>query len=369
MLQTVYAQEPTSRADIARLTGLTRPTVSELVTILMAESLVEELGPGPAIRGGKPPTLLALRNTSHHIVAVDLSRRPFAGAITDLRGNIVLRLDSQELFEVDNPALSSVERLVGDLVAATDGPVLGIGIGTPGVVSPSGEIITASNLGLENVNMAELLADIHGLPVQVSNDADAAALAEFSRGAGSSTTNLVVVTVGEGIGAGIILNGRLYAGDGFAAGELGHISAVDRGGAQCRCGKRGCLETVTAIRGILRNANIPTEALNTNLSSVRAAELLAAAAGSSAVRTAGRSLGAVLATLVSILDVHRIVIAGSVVAVGEGLLEAVKREVGRRVLSPIAPTIEVTYSTLGSDTVLIGSAARVLSAQLGVVWQ
>lgn len=369
MLQTIFREEPTSRADIARLTGLTRPTVSELVSLLEAEGLIEEVGQGPATRGGKPPTLLALRSTSRQIVTVDASSRPFEGAITDLRGRIIQRTSATELHPEGDAALDSVQRLVDALMAVADGPVLGIGIGTPGVISEAGEVITASNLGWESLDLAGILERRFDIPVQVTNDADAAALAEFSRVRASSGAGLIVVTVGEGIGAGIILDGRPHTGDGFAAGELGHIISVRRGGAPCRCGKRGCLETVTGEYGILRNAGMPASVLDEDLTSHRARQLLAEAAGSPATKQAGTSLGSVLATLVSILDVHRIVIAGDVTAAGDSLLDAVRTEIERRVLSPIAPTIDISFSTLGADIVLLGAAAQVLSSELGVVWR
>ena len=364
VLQCVYQEGVTSRARISRMTGLTRATVSELVGHLAQADLVEDVGPGTS-SGGKPPTLIELNANGRDIAAIDLSRRPFRGALVDLAGRIHHR--------VIGPAESTGEvaevfDLIASLTEAAKAPLLGVGIGTPGIVDSDGVVVEAANLEWHGLPLRARLNERFDLPVTVANDAHVAALAEFSAHPGP---NLVVVKIGVGIGAGIVVNGTMYLGDRPAAGEIGHIRVVE-GGAQCSCGNSGCLETVASVPRIVERAAASAEIVLPAGVHLQVPEELRDARGDLAiresVRAAGKSLGAVLAHLVAILDIHRIVIAFELEGWEAELLDAVRNEVATRVLPDLVTVMELHSSTSGPDLVLTGAAALVLREELGVMW-
>lgn len=368
-LQCVYREDFTSRAHIARLTGLTRATVSELVSQLMEAGIVKEVGPG-ASSGGKPPTLIELNARGREIVALDLSRQPFRGALVDLAGKIRRRATAGNGRVKGQDGVREASRLVGTLLEAATSPILGIGIGTPGIVDVEGSVVEAVNLQWHGVPLQQELAARFDLPVRVANDAHVAALAEFDSRHG---TNLVVVKIGVGIGGGIVVNGRLYSGDRPAAGEVGHIRVAENG-ILCTCGNSGCLETVASVPSILRRAAaIAGIEADPDGSPPADLEELVGALGEDAMRQAvtdaGRSLGSVLAHIVAILDIHRIVVALELPGWEDDLLEVLRAEVAARVLPDLSSVVELSSTTRGPDLVIAGAAALVLRDQLGVVWR
>src|SRR5437868_5708235 len=200
VLGTIYAAGRISRAEVARRTGLTRTTVSDVVNGLLRERLVLEIGRGPST-GGKAPILLAVASDARHLIGLDLGDKVFRGAIVDLRGSIVRSIDVAVDDRDGDKALDGVFGLVDQLLAAADRPLLGIGIGTAGLIdTPRGTVLEAVNLDWRNVPLGPRLAERTGLPVYVVNDSQATALAEHVFG-GARTPNLIVVKVGHGIGA------------------------------------------------------------------------------------------------------------------------------------------------------------------------
>lgn len=371
VLKTLYDQQQLSRADLSRRTRLTRPTVSSLVSDLMADDLVLEVGTAPS-GGGKPPTLLAINYDGHHLLALDLGSTVLRGALVNLRGDILVRrerpLTIAATTTTGDAALHLVYDLVDDLLAAATAPLLGIAVGTPGLIDPQdGVVRQAVNLGWENLPLRALLAARTDLPVYVANDSQAAALGEFTFGSGGSDSqNMIVVKVGQGIGAGIVLNGQPFYGDGFAAGEIGHV-VVAENGTLCRCGNTGCLETIASTRVILGNA-----ALLLKQDAVAWAEIgTALAAGNTAVSDmitrVGKYLGVAIANLIAAYNIHHIVFAGRIDQFGDTLLAAARAEAARRALPTMVADTDIRFSQLGADSVLLGSAAMVLKHELGVV--
>ena len=378
VLKTIYDQRQISRAGAARATHLTRPTVSSIVADLIDEGLVEEIGQEPS-EGGKPATLLSVVDDSRHVIGIDLADSQFRGSVINLRGQVRHRLSLPVHNQDGEAALALVYELIDALVAATDAPLLGIGIGTPGLMDArQGVVRQAVNLDWRDLPLRDLLAERYNLPVYIANDCQVAALAEHTFGASREALNLVVVKVGRGIGAGIVLNGQLYYGDGSGAGEIGHVAVVE-GGELCRCGHLGCLETVASSRAIIKRAQqiAKSDPLSTLHRFVAAPEaittdvvLRAFEAGDQAmywiVAEAGRYLGVAVANLVGAVNVHCIVIAGSVSRFGEALLEAIRQEVCRRALPALAEETCIETSSLGPDIVILGAAALLLTEELGL---
>lgn len=364
ILKTIYDQNMISRADIARTTHLTRATVSTIVADLIDENLVTEAGLGPSI-GGKPPRLLTLADDARQLLCLDLSTSCFRGALTNLRGEIDLRMEMMVDGRGGDDALQLVFELVDNLLARAQAPVLGIGIGTPGLVnSERGIIKQAVNLGWQNVPLRELLETRTGCTVHIANDSHVAAMAVYSFDP-QPINNLVLIKAGRGIGAGIVLNGSIYFGDDFSAGEIGHISVVAEG-PLCRCGNRGCLETVASIQSILQQYAELTGSVNPSWESVLAALDAEDETAVNLVNQAGFYLGTTVAHLIGILNIRQIVIAGSIMQAGDAFLTGVQTAVAERVMSTMAEAADIRYTTL-DNIVLLGAAALILKHRLGVL--
>ena len=202
VLQTLYRAGQQSRADISRGTGLTRVTISDLVAELMAEGLVVETGQREAARPGKPATMLDLNRSAFQIIGVDLSGYAvFRGAVLDLDGQLLERAELPLEGRNGADAVETVIALVDTLLGAATLPILGIGVGSPGVVDLAGVVLTAPNLGWTAVPLQQILGERFDVPVLVANDANAAALAEHSFG--DADSDMMLIKVGHGVGAGL----------------------------------------------------------------------------------------------------------------------------------------------------------------------
>jgi len=377
-LSLIYSQGAISRADLARQTGLTRSTISEIVAELIEEGLVAEVGRAQS-SGGKPPILIDINPDARHIIGIDLASGEFRGAIINLRGEIKERISIPIEDQSGDVALELVYDLIDGLLDLTAVPILGIGIGTPGLMDVErGVVITAVNLDWQDLALADLLQTRYNLPVIIANDSQVSALAEYSFGEHEDVSNLVLVKVGRGVGAGIVQNKELYHGDGFGAGEIGHVS-IDVGGERCSCGNYGCLETRISSRRIRKMAIDIAHSQNGSLLAARLKahntitleDIMEAyqegdhqVAG--IVQSVGKDLAQALSFLVGILNIQAIVIAGSVSNFGEGLVQAINGHLPQSVLTSLAQDTTVTVSSLGEDIVMLGAAALILQSQLGI---
>jgi predicted NBD/HSP70 family sugar kinase len=384
VLRALYDHGPVSRAEVARRTGLTRTTVSDLVNDLLADGLAEEIGRGPST-GGKSPILVRLGDDARVVIALDVGERVFEAAIVNLRG-VVRRRVSRVVDGLDgDAALAVVHELIDELRDGPNGTLLGIGVGTPGLVdTTTGTIRWAVNLDWQDLPLAAILRERYGVAVVVANDSRAAALAVHLFDGESRPNNLVAVKVGRGIGAGVVIGGQLFHGDSFGAGEIGHI-VVDPAGERCHCGRLGCLETVAAAPAILRRA---TEAARSDPSSGIGRRLKASGTRRAIeltdlrdaldegdpealriVEAAGRALGAVLAALTGVLDIHRIVLLGSVSDLGEPWLRAVRGEALSRSLGPVGRATDIDLVRPSVNEVVLGASALLITNELGLVVQ
>ena len=347
VLQTVYRVGQQSRADIARETGLTRVTVSDLVAELIAEGLVIETGQREDARPGKPATLLELDRTAFQIIGIDLSEYAiFRGAVLDLDGHIVHRAEVPLGRAAGADATALVIRLAESLVAQATLPILGLGVGSPGVVDLAGVVLSAPNLGWLGEDLQGILSTRFGLPVVVANDANAAALAEHSFG--DADSDMMLVKVGHGVGAGLLLDGTPLFGSRFAAGEIGHVVVGTDGGLECVCGKHGCLETWLATPR-LEKAIAATPESRTEI-----------------LTEAGQRLGIALAPVVGALNLAEVVLSGPTELLDGPLALATIETLRSRTMAEFHGDLTLRMTTLGEDIVMRGAAVMVLSAQLGV---
>lgn len=346
VLQTLFHQGAMSRADLSRETGLTRVTISDLIAELIEDGYVAERGTREVTGPGKPAILVDLDREGHRIIGLDLSRSDrFLGAVLTLDGEIVAR---HEASVPADPAdiLATVIRLTRELVADAHAPVLGVGVGSPGIVDDHGTVLTAPNLRWTDIDLEGILRAEVSLPVLVANDANAAVLAEYTFGGAGD--DVMLVRVGRGVGSGLLSGGQPMLGSRFAAGEIGHVTVGTDGGPVCVCGKVGCLEAWLSVPSLER-------------------ALAEEGADATAVlRDAGERLGIALAPIVGALDLSEIVLSGPSPLLDGPLAEATVETLRARTLAEFHDGVQVRMTEQGEDIVLRGAAVMVLSGQLGV---
>jgi predicted NBD/HSP70 family sugar kinase len=348
ILQTLFHGGSMSRADLARETGLTRVTVSDLVNELTNEGILADIGTRDGTRVGKPATLVDIQPNVQNIVSLDLSGdERFVGVVVNLRGQVLHRAESHVEGKTGEAAVELVLDLCRRLSELATTPILGIGIGSPGIVDDDGNIQEAPNLGWYGVALGARVAAAQGVPVHVGNDANAAALGvhTFHEASGHS---LMVVTIEHGVGAGLIIGGALVPGDQFAAGEIGHL-IVDEDGELCSCGRRGCLEVSLAAPHLRERLRASGLSERENI-----------------LGDAGRSLGIALAPVISALNLNDVVLCGPPELLDGRLLESARETIGRRTLSAVNNGLDMRLAKGGEDLRLLGAAVLVLSAELGV---
>ncbi len=368
VLKTIFDYSTISRIEIARLTSLTRTTVSDIVADLIAEGLVNEIGMGSS-SGGKSPILLSLLEDSRYLIGLDLAHNQFRGAVINLRGRVREMVTRPVNKRNASEALGLVFEILDRLMETTCKPLVGIGVGTPGLVNTEeGVVVSAVNLDWENLPLAQLIHDRYHLPAFILNDSQAAAMGEFTYGKDHKTDNhLVVVNVGLGIGAGIVLNGHLFQGDGGGAGEIGHVVSVPEGGLPCRCGNYGCLETVASAQAVTKriqvlskqniNSQIPKPSFDINLDTIEQSFQKADPVARQVILEAGRQLGAAIAGLVGALNVQKIVLVGEMTRFGQPWLEAVRETMLRSSLPRLAHDTRVEIGQLGENVIILGASA------------
>jgi N-acetylglucosamine repressor len=364
VLRALYDDSPLSRADLARLTGLTRTSVSDLIGGLIDDGLIEEIGRGKS-SGGKVPILLRVAPEGRLLIGLDLGEAQFSGAVVNLRGEILRSIQLPIEGHDGEAAVELVFRLLDALRADDRSPLLGIGIGAPGVVDTrSGYVRWSVNLDWADLRLGPLVESRYGVPVVVANDSHAAALAELTFYRRPRPNNLIVIKVGRGIGAGIIVNGQLFQGDGYGAGEFGHVSP-GHDGARCRCGRKGCLETRTSMPALVDAARAlePTITDETGL-------IAAFKAGVAGVRRvvldAACELGLAIGWLIGVLNVRHVLLVGPVAAFGDDWLGEVRRSAQSSVLGLLALDTQIEFGHVHDDAVVLGASALLMERQLGL---
>lgn len=367
VLKTIYNAHTISRAEIARLTSLTRPTVSAIVEELLAERLVIESGMGESA-GGKRPILLEMDTQAHRIVAIDLGSQTLRGALFNLKGELLEKYELPLLETHGDGVLQKLYDLVDLLISKCASSVLGVAVGTPGTIDPLGGIVHQSvNLQWNDFPLKAILEERYQLPVYLTNDSHAAALAEYTFGNHpDKINNLILVKIGLGIGAGIVLGGQPFYGDGFAAGEVGHLVVVEKGN-QCSCGNLGCLETVASSRAILREARVITQHPQLVWEELIVMLDEGDERVQNFVQSIGHYVGRVVGHLIAAYNVHQVVLSGRTMQFGEPFLQAVRYSAENSTLPALVKQTNIRFSQLSTDIVLWGCAAVVLKQELAII--
>src|SRR5215213_5985474 len=352
-----------SRAEIARRTGLSRSTVSSLVSDLQADGLLAERaehGAAHGEQGGRPPILLSFEASAGVALGIGFDHDHVRVALGDLSSRILAERavpmdtdhEAQEGLDV---ALAMVEELLAE--AGVDrSRVIGAGLGLPGPVDQIDGVIGSSAIlpGWVGVAAGEEMRRRLDVPVSVDNDANLGALAELTHGAGRGASELVYLKVSSGIGAGLILGGRLHRGTGGVAGELGHILVAPEG-AVCRCGNRGCLETAASTGALL-------EMLRRSHGELTVAEMLRLAREGDlgcrrVISDAGRVVGSAAAFVFNMLNPQRLVVGGDLAEAGDLLLDGVRSSLRLSALPAAAEHAPVVAGVLGERAQVLGALA------------
>ena len=357
-----------SRAELVQRTGLARATVGSVVDDLLAAGVVRKTTePSPAgARTGRPPQLLSLEPRAGYAAGLDVGHDHVRAILTDLVGTTLWDRSVEMAVDGDpRRALNTAARLIDLAISELGLPkdrVLGLGLGIACPVDKTTGAMRADGImpGWVGMRPTEELARRTGLTVRIINDANAGVLAERRFGAARECGNVVYLRLSSGIGAGVICDGRMLLGFGGLAGELGHVTVEPRG-AVCRCGNRGCLETVAsppAIAGLLARSWGKAVTTSELIDLLRAGDR----GTLRALEDAGDAVGRALATAVMLLNPELIVVGGDLAAAGEVLFEPMRRTLARNIMASHIEPLRIVPSALGDSACVRGAAALVLGS-------
>ncbi|ADU29319.1 ROK family transcriptional regulator [Evansella cellulosilytica] len=380
ILNTIRTKGVIPRSEIAKLTKLTPPTVTNIVNELIREDLVVETEPGTS-SGGRKPILLSINGKARFIIGVDIGvSGKIRFGVSDLNGQIVKR----EVKHLPNGSTSekefvkllvtSLRALIGSLGSDKE-KLIGVGIAMHGMVdSEQGIALWAPSLKFKDLPLKEELERALNLPIRVENDAKALAIGEVWFGNGQGEESLVCINVGEGVGAGVILDGKLLHGNDHIAGEVGH-TIIDLSGPKCSCGNYGCLQAFASGQALkeralkelaLGRSSVLQEKCKGDFDLVDGRLIYEAALEGDSLsidvlHQTGRYLAVGILNILHFYNPGRIIIGGGVSKAERFILEPIHELVKKRALTPRSKNTRITVSELGEEGSLVGAITLVLS--------
>ncbi len=360
ILDAVRTHGQRSRAEIAIDTGLSAPTVSGITADLISRNLLYEHSTGESA-GGRRPVMLALNTSAGYVIGVKVTETTVIAVLTDLAATVIHR----RCRELDSTNVDHVVSLIADIVVelrsqVPGASVYGLGVGTAGVVdSRHGVVHYGTYAHWRDVPLGDLLYERTGLPTIVENDVNALAVSEHWFGIGKGVANLLVISMGRGIGLGLILDGRLYHGARGGAGEFGHVKVVNDD-IPCACGGSGCLEAMIggpALESII-------EGVGGMPMSVEAAAD-AARAGDDSLRsvfvTAAQHLGRAISNLVNILNPELVVLSGEGSYAADLMLDSLNATLHEHIFDGLLDGVDVVVEPWDDEAWARGAASLVIA--------
>jgi predicted NBD/HSP70 family sugar kinase len=361
-----------SRTQIAAQSGLSPSTVTKVVAPLLTANYLVELGAQRPGRGaGRPQRMLAVNGERHVVVGVKLHPTHVTGVLTDMESRVISRasrrLRGRHFKRMLEAAGAVVQELLDDQSGARAAP-LGLGVAVGGHVdSPTGTLVHSGVLGWDDVDVATPLAQATGLPTVVNNDLNALVVAERWFGKGRGVGSFAVVSMGAGVGCGLVLRGELYTGSTGLAGELGHLP-LQPGGPICSCGNQGCLEAIASNDAILSEVRArggsDCRSIAQAMRWARSDEGLAGEAAREAYRLAGEALGRGVAALCNLLNLQRIILSGEGVDAYDLLGPALESAWQAHAFSSAARDCELMVDAVDDDLWARGAACLVIHQAL-----
>ncbi len=370
VLNAIKTYDLIGRAEIARKTGLSPATVTSIIAELVKDKLIIEKSTGDS-SGGRRPVLMALNPHGGYVVGIKLTETRAISVLTDLEAKIIAK-------GVDGLSGHTPERVVKDLAQVVaslldkggirKNQLLGVGVGVAGIVDAAHGILRQSPIyKWANVPLKEMLQKKVNVPVYIDNDVNTLTLGEKWFGSGQKADDFLTITIGRGVGMGIVANGHFYRGASGGAGELGHI-VVDPEGPVCDCGKRGCLETYVGDPGLLREAALAWEKgeLSARAQTVEALAKLAAGGDEGArgiYARAGRVLGRAVANLINIFNPSLVIISGEGTRAGDWIFGPRYAAMAGAAMPALGGDAQIKIDRWGDDTWAHGAASLVLREQ------
>jgi len=372
ILNLIRKEGKTSRFDITKSTKLAASTVGIFIDELIVEGFVREIGPGDS-SGGRKPILLELNPEAGFIIGVDFEATSIMVILVNFQGEMISSVKGR--IEIDDDKLVIVRKIIGCIRKAigkaevSEEKIMGIGLGVPGLIdSKKGVGISYSPLPhWRDVPLKDLIEMELHMPVYMEKNVYAMTLAEKWFGLGRKTSNFICLVIRSGVCAGMVIHNQLYRGASESAGEIGHM-VVDKNGARCSCGNRGCLQRlVTAPAIIERIEKKMSEGEKTNLKreNLSLEKIIEEAKKGDALsltvlKKTGRYIGLAVSPLIDFFNPRLIILTGNLVEAGELILEPLKETVRKKALEIPRRVAVITFSELGDNIGALGAANLVL---------
>ncbi|WP_411074964.1 ROK family protein [Streptomyces sp. cmx-4-7] len=368
---TVLTAGPISRTQLAQRLGLVPSSVTRMLPPLLEHGYLREADDTAPQGRGRPQKMLHVNPDKHIVVGMKIGPAQVSGVVTDMAANVLARDEERIADCTPRTALSAAAALTGRLLSkapeAAD-RVLGLGVGVSGHVdSTAGVCRYSALLDWDKVNVAGPLQEATGLPVVVNNDVNTLVVAERWFGEGRDVDSFAVVTVGPGIGCGLLLDGGLFSGATGLAGELGHVP-LDPAGPMCSCGRRGCLEALAGDRAVLRHlqdAGFPCATIEEAITLARSGSNGARNVALAAFAEAGSALGRGLAGVCNLLNLQKIIIAGEGAVAHDLFGPAMNEALEARAFSTAAQDCHIHVDPVQHDLWARGAACLVIRDAVG----
>ncbi len=367
---TVLTAGPLSRTQLAQRLGLVPSSVTRMLPPLLEHGYLHESDAAPNGRG-RPQKMLHVNPDKHIVVGIKIGPAQVSGVVTDMAANVLARIEEPITDRTPETALSAAaaltRRLLEQAPEAAD-RVLGLGVGVSGHVdSAAGVCRYSALLDWNKVDVAGPLREATGLPVVVNNDVNTLVVAERWFGQGRDVDSFAVVTVGPGIGCGLLLDGALFSGASGLAGELGHLP-LDPAGPMCSCGRRGCLEALAGDRAVLRHlqdAGVPCTTITDAMDIARSGSGSARTVARSAFAEAGTALGRGLAGMCNLLNLQKIILAGEGAVAHDLFGPAMNQALQAHAFSTAARDCDIHVDPVTHDLWARGAACLVIREAVG----
>jgi glucokinase-like ROK family protein len=363
VLDYIRNQSPISRARIAEFTGLTKATVSSLVNELLEGNLAHEIGVGQS-SGGRKPIMLLFNSTAGYAVGVDLGVNEVVATLADLNGKLIHEYkqehDNSSVAYVIDLLKACIRKVISRAPKSTYG-IVGIGVAIPGFSDEYGNVLFAPNLGWNHVPLQLMLESEFDIPIVIDNEANTGAVGEKQFGAGKAAANLVYISIGSGIGTGILIKGELYRGSSGFSGEIGHVS-IKYDGKKCLCGNYGCWELYASEHALLEDARVVLFDPAVTLAKLLR---LAEDENAAAIRLfdqLGIYLSVGIINVINSLNPEMIIIGGRLVEAEKWLMPPMMERIEQRSLPYPRAQLDIRFSELGVQATVLGACSFAINA-------
>ena len=366
ILNTIKERKSVSRADIAKITGLTAATVTNITAELLKYNLIIETKYGES-SGGRKPILLEFNYKAYSVVGVVVTKEEITVALTDLNANL-LDKSSLSLAEnvTDTEVIDSICKAINNLKLSSYGRVLGIGVSMEGLINEKdGVCVLSSSFGWENVEIRSRLSENLKLPVFVNNDVKALAKGEEMFGRGKESSNFILLYIGYGIGATLVNEGIIYRGASNYASEIGHIT-LDMNGPLCNCGNKGCFQALASGEALINELKkngygeiFGDEGIT--LKSIPEKSVSGEHGIEQLIEKQAYYIGTGVANIINIFNPSDIIISGYISAMPEKIKELIIKEAKKKSLKSMRDDINITFSKMGIDGQYKGAVGLIIS--------